>query len=339
MWRESNYKFKLNNMKKLLLGIFAIVACASLNAQVNLDSGLVGCYPFSGNANDQSGHGNNGKVYGATLTKDRWGNPNHAYFFNRTDTNYISIANFPAMIPAHDVSISIWGKAIENTSQGLFMAVPDTEANRFGGYAEYTSGPFLIWDYGDLLTTGRMITTQPGYDSNWHHYVFVVSKTKNVKDLYLDGALVMSSAYTMDYNDYGRQLYIGGYLGWNGGPLSWPGYIDDVSIYNRALTAAEVTKLYNDSALVCSTEGIPSLSESGLKIFKSSENEIQIKVGDIAINGNVQIVNVLGQVMKTERMNAATYSSREIDITNLARGIYMVVLTSGNERYTQKFIK
>ena len=43
-------------------------------AQINLDSGLVAYYPFNGNANDESGNGNNGTVNGATLTADRFGN-------------------------------------------------------------------------------------------------------------------------------------------------------------------------------------------------------------------------------------------------------------------------
>jgi hypothetical protein len=45
-------------------------------------SGLVGWWPFNGNANDESGNGNNGTVNGATLTTDRFGNEGSAYDFN-----------------------------------------------------------------------------------------------------------------------------------------------------------------------------------------------------------------------------------------------------------------
>jgi len=47
-----------------------------------LKDGLVAYYPFNGNANDESGNGNNGTVYGATLTTDRFGNTNKAYSFD-----------------------------------------------------------------------------------------------------------------------------------------------------------------------------------------------------------------------------------------------------------------
>ena len=45
-------------------------------------NGLVGYWPFSGNANDASGNGNNGTVNGATITTDRNGVANSAYSFN-----------------------------------------------------------------------------------------------------------------------------------------------------------------------------------------------------------------------------------------------------------------
>jgi hypothetical protein len=44
-------------------------------------NGLVGWWPFNGNANDESGNGNNGTVNGATLTADRFGNSNASYYF------------------------------------------------------------------------------------------------------------------------------------------------------------------------------------------------------------------------------------------------------------------
>jgi hypothetical protein len=56
-----------------------------------LNDGLMVHYPFNGNANDESGSGNHGTVYGATPTEDRFGNPNSAYYFDGID-NYIEAA-------------------------------------------------------------------------------------------------------------------------------------------------------------------------------------------------------------------------------------------------------
>jgi hypothetical protein len=55
-------------------------------------NGLVGWWPFNGNANDESGNGNNGTVNGATLTIDRFGNANQAYGFDGVD-DFIEVIN------------------------------------------------------------------------------------------------------------------------------------------------------------------------------------------------------------------------------------------------------
>ena len=73
-------------MKRLILFIsVTVLSVASLQAQVNLDSGLVAYYPFNGNAYDESGNGYNGTVVGATLVKDRFDKGNSAYQFSGND--------------------------------------------------------------------------------------------------------------------------------------------------------------------------------------------------------------------------------------------------------------
>ncbi|MDP1746882.1 MAG: hypothetical protein Q8L90_15005, partial [Bacteroidota bacterium] len=75
-------------MKTKLL-LYFLTLCGIANAQ--LTDSLVACYDFSGNANDGTGNGYNGTVVNATLTADRFGNPNSAYNFNGTASNYINI--------------------------------------------------------------------------------------------------------------------------------------------------------------------------------------------------------------------------------------------------------
>ena len=55
------------------------------SASTPLNHGLVAWYPFDGNASDMSGNGNNGTVYGATLSTDRHGQANKAYSFDGVD--------------------------------------------------------------------------------------------------------------------------------------------------------------------------------------------------------------------------------------------------------------
>src|SRR5256885_2481165 len=83
-------------MKKILLTL-ACSALSLISARGDLTNGLIAYYPFNGNANDESGNGHTGVVFGATLTVDRLGRAARAYSFNGTN-NYITavISNLPA---------------------------------------------------------------------------------------------------------------------------------------------------------------------------------------------------------------------------------------------------
>lgn len=67
--------------------------------------------PFNGNANDESGSGNNGTVNGASLTQDRFGINNKAYQFDGVN-DYISIADNPNLF-SDELTISWWYKLTE----------------------------------------------------------------------------------------------------------------------------------------------------------------------------------------------------------------------------------
>lgn len=102
---------KQNFTKAILnttLFIILIVTSLHVSAQVNLSSGLVAYYPFSGNANDFSGNKNNPIFNNATLTTDRFGNANSAYHFN--GSNYIDIPNSASLRMGTKASISFWVK-------------------------------------------------------------------------------------------------------------------------------------------------------------------------------------------------------------------------------------
>src|ERR1700704_5280867 len=92
---------------KWLLAIVTVTlgSIVHLYAQSFLTNGLLAYYPFNGNANDAVGT-NNGTIFAATLTNDRYGNPNSAYSFNGTNA-YIRCPDtgFPAGNAARTVSL------------------------------------------------------------------------------------------------------------------------------------------------------------------------------------------------------------------------------------------
>ena len=77
---------------KQLLTFFALLAALTIQAQLPSyvpTDGLVGYWGFNGNANDESGNGNDGTVNGATLTEDRFGSENSAFFFDGVNDNIL----------------------------------------------------------------------------------------------------------------------------------------------------------------------------------------------------------------------------------------------------------
>ena len=72
-------------MKKILLLLSVFAFCTTAFSQIPNyvpQNGLVGWWPFNGNANDESGNGNNATEIQATPAADRFGNPGKAYDFN-----------------------------------------------------------------------------------------------------------------------------------------------------------------------------------------------------------------------------------------------------------------
>ena len=72
-----------------------------------LQQGLVAWYPFDGNASDISGNGNHGTVHGASISADRFGQENQAYFFDGVD-DYIDLGNSTSLNPANLITVSAW---------------------------------------------------------------------------------------------------------------------------------------------------------------------------------------------------------------------------------------
>lgn len=81
----------------------------------DISDGLVACYPFTGNADDESGNGNHGVVIGATLTEDMFGNSESAYYFDGVN-DYIRVPHSSDLNinTATGFTIGMWTKADSN---------------------------------------------------------------------------------------------------------------------------------------------------------------------------------------------------------------------------------
>ena len=208
--------------------------------------GLVGYYPFNGNADDESGHGNNGVVHGATLVDDRFGNPNSAYSFDGI-SNYIEVLNSESLNPNSGISFGGWFK-IEDIDQYSRSMISKTEYSGYnislnnGGYEGLISA--RIWVNGSYLITAFETTLiQP---NTW--FCVYVTYDGMYEKLYLNGEIrdqkMRAGIITHTY----YPLFIGAEPTSNPHALLFlDGIIDDVRIYNRALNTGEIQTLYNEA--------------------------------------------------------------------------------------------
>ncbi len=193
-------------------------------------TGLVAYYPFNGNATDASGYGNNGSVFGAVLVADRAGNSNSAYSFDGED-DYISIADNSALrgVTAN-VSLSCWCEP-SGWNNGYMPLV--NKSNQIGLYLARAYGFWGPGESEDDISGIDMPT------SGWHHWVMTGDST-SIK-VYLDGVLVGQRNNAISVTGSTEPLLVARDAG--SPPQYFKGKIDEIRIYNRALTDEEIASL------------------------------------------------------------------------------------------------
>ena len=241
-------------MKKILLSISLFIAVA--NAQIPTN-GLVAWYPFNGNANDSSGNGHNGTPYnGAALTTDRFGNPNNAYAFDGYDDE-IEVPNSDLLNILGDITISAWfNSAVAPTFRTSYTIVSKRDTINgynipFDAQINYQYG--IPTDYGKPMFVSAVNNSYQTLESPatisenvWNHIAMVVKSSNLI--IYLNDSVILNT--TIDNSlriGNSAPLWIG-----SGARPDYPaerfsGSIDDIRIYNRALSDSEIQILYNEA--------------------------------------------------------------------------------------------
>jgi hypothetical protein len=208
-------------------------------------NGLVGWWPFNGTANDESGNGNNGQIVNLsnaiTFSSDRFNNSLNAVKFNSQSVSpdiapYINIIGTNNLVLI-DYSINIWSK-IEMNSQVAELVNRGPDNNSFFSRFQGLNGIAFGNSPSYLNHTMPIDTTQ------WHMYTF--SRGSNgVGYLYYDGNLLLSQSISAIPNN-GNNFVFGKMPsgGTNGSYYPFQGKLDDIGIWNRALTECEIKDLY-----------------------------------------------------------------------------------------------
>lgn len=231
-------------MKKLLFVIAFACTGHLLLAQSSTPEPVL-YYQLNGNAKEANYADYNGKIYGnVTPVADRFGNPNGAMFFPGTTDSYIKIRS-SAVDQSSNISISVWINISSQNALSSFIdkALPCTNDSWHVGTE---NNHFSAW-VSNSLTCGDVVQlTAPLTVGAWKHIVFVVDATANIRKLYINGVLAASGSYTasIPYSNY--PLILGAAIENDAPAFPFHGAMDNLRIYNRVLTDAQVLDLYNN---------------------------------------------------------------------------------------------
>jgi hypothetical protein len=231
-----------------------LVSCTTMYAQIPPyipQNGLVGWWPFNGNADDESSYSNNGTVTGARLTTDRFGVSNKAYDFNGT-SDFIEVPSSNELQVTTSYTISVWFKAdvlsAGWTPNHRSIVSKIVDGGWYGGYeirVDWVTDARLSGNIGGANFDIRASTALQ--TNVWYHVVFSYDGAKLRS--YFNGVKADSGNITGSLGSgntplrFGRRGGAGGYNNW------YDGTIDDAAIWNRALTDSEVLALYSSCAV------------------------------------------------------------------------------------------
>jgi hypothetical protein len=204
---------------------------------------LIAYYPLDGDAKDKSSNRNDGTVYGAKLTLDRFGRSDRAYVFDGVD-DYIDIPDELLPSDDSDLAFSLWIKTL-NRFEPILSNSDGSSKGRFECRTDETlhAGVFYIFIGDDGLVGNhfKLFAESKINDNNWHH--IAVLRESGVWKIFIDGK--MEASKNSDYLISNKLDLRLGSIGADRKPY-FTGKIDDIRFYDYTLAESVIYDLYKE---------------------------------------------------------------------------------------------
>jgi len=286
-------------MKKNLSVFAAIVLVLGIYtfSWGDINDGLVAYYPFDGNTNDESGNGHHGTLhdFGAVWTT---GKIEGALEFN--GGTYVEVANSADFNSLSALTIAAWVNTSTFTwAQGIvykgdmywepfFLRLDGDSTVR--GYVRNSSGT-------PISVSGGSVSV-----NTWHHVAMAYDGA--FIRIYLDGFKVSSISQSGTTYSDSESLFIGTWFN---------GIIDEVRIYNRALSESEIQELYNESiiAIIDINPDTLNLKSKGNWITAYIELPEDYTVADIGID-SIILSKINGNLLDPSLYTVGPFRNRRL---------------------------
>ena len=302
---------------------------------------LICYYPFSGNANDESGNNNNGVVNNAVLTTDRHGTPNSAYLFDGT-TSSIDVANNSGLNFQNYITINFWMKISQFFNREQYPISHGSWQNR---WKVSISNGRLRW----TIKTNNGVTdldSETPLSLNTL-YNFTVLYDGSYMEIYFNGQLDAFKQWTGTILQTTNALTIGQDLPGDN-TYNFSGVLDDIRIFDYPLLPDTIKQFYDIATGIKDNNNntIPTTSLIYQNYPNPFNGQTNIKFQiTTATKVRLEIFNIIGQriaILVDDYRSPGYYTvhwnARDMTGNKLSSGVYFVRLSAGNYSQARKMI-
>lgn len=320
-------------MKKTLLATI-LFSGLQATAQIPTDNLLVHM-KFNGNLNEEvsstsgTAMGNTGSV---SYVTDRFGNANYALSLSNSPYGYVELSDINLVDP--DYTVSFWIKHTQVPAGKQFRVLSKRETCSNGSFLDITldaNTQNIVFESVALNDNTGSLNEVFVSTSMWSHVAFVVDQANSESYFYLNGSLYATVSWANSLAagsmDNSASLELGHSPCTNGTNVyGFDGNLDDLYLYSRALNSTEIAALYAEAN---PTAGIQEENISMNLYPNPTTGSLNIKLSKEA---SIEITNLSGSVM----INSVETKDHMLDVSQLAKGIYMVRTSTGT---TTRFVK
>ena len=319
---------------------FSALFFSIISLKGQTDQGLIGKFLFNSNfINENSPSILINEVGTAAHYKDRNGNPISALL--PVNNSYLEFTDNDLKVP-FPISISVWVN-LSSVSDYNEIFVSDNEYNNYTGYWLTTvggTGQINMGFGGDLggasSTNRRSLVSDTTLSLNtWHHLVVIYNDYQDMK-MYLDCKQVFGQySGTGSQNVVYQQNSPSRIAAWIGATSSpngqyFDGVIDDLLIYERALSPADIETLCDKTYEITSVK--EEAKQSTKVLSAADQTSLQF------ISANSRVISIFGPSGKLISTHPVAGSTFTLQHKNLSKGLYFIQINEKGSREVLKVI-
>ncbi len=316
-------------MKKLFTLLFIFLLGLNIQAQ-DIETGLILRLSFCGNTNDAGPFHNDGIYMGGAnpvYTTDHLGNQNSALYLNGVSDWVRVPATESINEPLEAITVACWAN-YESLAWGQWAPIMAKTNTLQVIDRQYSMG--LNGLQGKIYMMDTYVGETDLNPNEWYH--FAITYTPELYQCYVNGELIDEVVPVSPVTGNDKDLEIG-----RDTPDAtdyFHGTLDEINVYNRVLSAADIMALKNHDG--CDFSAIPDqkLAESFQVMPNPANNEITLQLPDDELY-QISIMDMQGRLLQQVQNQQHRVN---LNITNLQNGMYLVKIRSNKGYAIEKLM-